>query len=260
MPSRIIKETICTSENLAEISAEAERLFWRLVTKADDFGRYYGNPRIIASMCFPLGPPSDEEVTSWLKELANADLIETYTGDDGKRYVHLTSWNKHQQQRATKSKFPEPTSIDNICDQSPTSDVSSNGNQLIANVPVNENENVNDKLETKTGTCPSGASVAQDDFDRFWSVYPRRVGKQDALKAWKKLKPDAELVDQIVAGVERWKLTDQWTKDGGGFICYPATFLRGRRWEEDDKPDLPPERASPAAKNYDDDEDFLKGG
>lgn len=41
MPSRIIKESITTSESLSEVSAEAERLFWRLVVKADDFGLYY---------------------------------------------------------------------------------------------------------------------------------------------------------------------------------------------------------------------------
>ena len=36
MPSRIIKESITTSESLSEVSADAERLFWRLVVKADD--------------------------------------------------------------------------------------------------------------------------------------------------------------------------------------------------------------------------------
>ena len=42
MPSRILKESICTSESLAYLSAEAEVLFYRLIVKADDFGLYYG--------------------------------------------------------------------------------------------------------------------------------------------------------------------------------------------------------------------------
>ena len=46
MPSRIIKESITTSESLDGISDEAERFFWRLVVKADDFGLYHGNPKI----------------------------------------------------------------------------------------------------------------------------------------------------------------------------------------------------------------------
>lgn len=126
--------------------------------------------------------------------------------------------------------------------------------------PVNENENGNENEERGTGTRPTGAAATPRGFDRFWAAYPRRVGKQDALKAWGQLNPDDALVDQIVAGVERWKTCDQWTKDGGSFICYPATFIRGRRWEEDDRPDPPP--ASPkgaAPKNYAGDEDFLEG-
>ena len=38
MPNRILKESICTSESLVGLSAEAEVLFYRLIVKADDFG------------------------------------------------------------------------------------------------------------------------------------------------------------------------------------------------------------------------------
>lgn len=73
----------------------------------------------------------------------------------------------------------------------------------------------------------------QDLFDRFWAVYPRKVGKKDAVKAWNKLKPDETLTLQIIEGVERWKLSTQWTKDGGQYIPYPATFLNGERWKDE---------------------------
>lgn len=79
MPSRIIKESITTSESLSEVSADAERLFWRLVVKADDFGLYYGNPRILASMCFPLDPPKEQKIRAWLSELVAAGMVGTYT-------------------------------------------------------------------------------------------------------------------------------------------------------------------------------------
>ena len=142
---------------------------------------------------------------------------------------------------------------DNTCNHS-------NGKQVKSKSPVNENENGNENEERGTGTRPTGAAATPRGFDRFWAAYPRRVGKQDALKAWGQLNPDDALVDQIVAGVERWKTCDQWTKDGGSFICYPATFIRGRRWEEDDQPDPPPATPKGAApKNYADDEDFLEG-
>lgn len=74
MPSRIIKESITTSESLDGVSADAERLFWRLVVKADDYGLYYGNPKILSSMCFPLNPPTEKKIQSWLAELVGQGM------------------------------------------------------------------------------------------------------------------------------------------------------------------------------------------
>lgn len=42
MPNRMIKESICTSETLAQLTPEEERLFYRLLVNADDFGRFDG--------------------------------------------------------------------------------------------------------------------------------------------------------------------------------------------------------------------------
>jgi len=39
-----------------------------------------------------------------------------------------------------------------------------------------------------------------------------------------------------MAGLERSKVSEQWQRDGGQFIPHPATWLNGRRWE-----DQPPE-------------------
>lgn len=134
MPSRIIKETIIISESLTAISADAERFFWRLVVKADDFGLYYGDPRILASLCFPKKPPSEQKIRSWLNELIREDMVGTYTApEDGKKYLKLLNWGKCQQTRAKSSKYPEPSSFDSKCKQA-------NGNQMLANAPVLRNQ------------------------------------------------------------------------------------------------------------------------
>lgn len=250
MPSRIIKESIIISDSLSNISAEAERFFWRLVVKADDFGLYYGDVRILASLCFPQKPPTDQKISAWLTELVREGMVGTYTAaEDGKKYLKLLNWEKCQQTRAKNSKYPEPVSFDNIRNQA-------GGNHLKSYSPDNDNGNENgiEKRETR-------ASGALDGFDRFWACYPKKVGKQDALKVWKQLSPDEALVDQIIDGLERWKACEQWTKDGGKFICWPQKFLRNRYWEEDPGPvavDKPPAQAT--GKNYDRDQDFLAGG
>lgn len=72
-----------------------------------------------------------------------------------------------------------------------------------------------------------------EGFERFWAAYPKKTAKQQAFKAWQRLKPDEGLLSVILTSLERHKKSVQWTKDGGRFIPYPATWLNGRRWEDE---------------------------
>lgn len=71
---------------------------------------------------------------------------------------------------------------------------------------------------------------ADTGFAQFWKLYPKKVGKVKAEKAWRKLKPDAALAQLIIADLK----TRAWATDPQ-FIPYPSTFLNGKRWE--DQPD-----------------------
>ncbi len=70
-------------------------------------------------------------------------------------------------------------------------------------------------------------------FDIFWEKYPRKTSKQQAITAWKRIKPDGELVEEIMSSLERHKKSEQWIRDNGRYIPYPATWLNGRRWEDE---------------------------
>lgn len=70
------------------------------------------------------------------------------------------------------------------------------------------------------------------DFDEagwlaFWESYPRHEAKKDAHKAWNKLKPSPELQEEILQSIADQKQGRKWRD---GFVCLPATFLRGERW------------------------------
>jgi len=89
---------------------------------------------------------------------------------------------------------------------------------------------------------------SQDLFLAFWKSYPRKVGKPAAQRTWKNALLNLEylekksnspgdrepLIPKIMAGLERWKETEQWQEEK--FIPHPATFLNQRRWE-DEPPD-----------------------
>ena len=95
------------------------------------------------------------------------------------------------------------------------------------NYNINSNNNINNNLSPFP---PPGESAG---FEAFWSAYPKKQNKQNALKAWDKLNPDLSLVETIVAAVERAKRSETWIKDGGRFIPLPTTYLNGRRWEDE---------------------------
>lgn len=96
-----------------------------------------------------------------------------------------------------------------------------------------ENKKEKEKENKNKGNARASADPA---FDAFWAEYPNKKAKPDALKAWNKLKPDAGLAQAIMTGLNRQKGSVQWQEDGGRYIPYPATWLNGRRWEDEVRP------------------------
>lgn len=74
----------------------------------------------------------------------------------------------------------------------------------------------------------------KERFERFWKAYPKKVAKDKALKAFEKIKPNDETVNQMIDAIELFKQTKQWKENNGQFIPYPATWLNQKRWEDED--------------------------
>ena len=89
-------------------------------------------------------------------------------------------------------------------------------------------EPVKEPVKPKVADAPD--SVA---FDRFWALYPRKVGKSAAEKAWAKIKVTADLFDLMAKSLAAWTVSTDWTKDGGQFIPHASTWLNGKRWEDE---------------------------
>lgn len=70
-------------------------------------------------------------------------------------------------------------------------------------------------------------------FQTFWQAYPRKTAKGDAWKAWQKLAPTQAELDVMLRALA-WQVDQSdWHRDGGTFIPYPASWLNGRRWEDE---------------------------
>lgn len=106
MPSRIIREGINTSSKILALSPLAELFYRRLMTVADDYGRFYAHPATIRTACWPTAPDraTDKQVAAWLDECCQGDdpLIVIYEAS-GAQYLEISNFN---QQKRFKSKFP----------------------------------------------------------------------------------------------------------------------------------------------------------
>jgi len=72
----------------------------------------------------------------------------------------------------------------------------------------------------------------QNYFDQFWEIYPKKIGKGAAKKAWGKLRMTEEFFGKIIAAVKKHKTCRQWRDNKGQFIPNPATWLNQERWED----------------------------
>ena len=78
-------------------------------------------------------------------------------------------------------------------------------------------------------------------FALFWNLYPRKVSKATAAKAWTKLKPDDSLCETILADVRR-RIEGEWNGKDEQYIPHPTTYLNQRRWEDEHATEAPIQR------------------
>ena len=76
-------------------------------------------------------------------------------------------------------------------------------------------------------------TTKSDGFDRFWSEYPKKVGKIAARKAFERASRVAAL-ETLLTAIRRQKCGSQWSRENGRYIPNPATWLNQGRWEDEE--------------------------
>lgn len=95
------------SERVNELSVFAERFFTRLIMKADDYGCFTANTKLIKSKLFPLliDEIDEEEVLDWIRECKNVGLLQCYQVK-GKEYIRILEYNQRLRQKTHKYPMP----------------------------------------------------------------------------------------------------------------------------------------------------------
>lgn len=211
MPDRVVRADILTSDSVNALSWQAEVFYRRLMSIADDFGRFEARPSLLRASLYPLklDRVSEPDVVKWLGECSNTGLVRLYT-IEGKEYLEILKFG--QRLRAMKSRYPapdgNPLSSADICQHMLS-------NVVKRRLKRNESES---ETETETETKePAAAAHSPDviaDFEKFVSWIGKNAPRVAEMKepftidqfVEIKKKFSAARISQILEAMHNWEL------------------------------------------------------
>ena len=110
MRIRTIKPEFWRSEDIAALSIEDRLLFIGLWSYVEDNGVGRDEPQLIQCDLYPLDTFTEASLRTHggLMRLSQQGLITRYEGPDGRKYLQINSWDKHQKiNRPSKPRFPQ---------------------------------------------------------------------------------------------------------------------------------------------------------
>lgn len=213
MPNRILRDGILTSEAVSSLSWSEEVFYRRLMSVADDHGRFHSLPKLIRAACYPLqiDKVADSDIGKWTTACVAAGLVRVYPATDGKSYLEIV---KFGQQVRSKSKFPEPIESDA---EHPIS-VDSNCNQVPADahLVVSVSEDVGEG-RADTRKPPRGSRLPPDwTLPEEWKIEAESIARSDGLS--------------INAVRESLKFRDYWVGKSGKDAAKADWLATWRGW------------------------------
>jgi hypothetical protein len=228
---RMFAKTIIDSDSFLDMPATTQILYFHLAMRADDDG-FINNPKKIQRM---IGSNDDDlKLLAVKKFIIPFEIgivvikhwrIHNYIQKD--RYKPTVYIGERQQLQVKQNGAYK--ALDTGCVQ----DVSSLDSQVrLGKVRLGK--------VSKDTSSPDGSGwenkpykVGSEMFNHFWTAYPKKRSKGDAVKAWNKLKIDNLLCTLIMNKLDDAKNSHDWTKEGGQYIPYPASWLNAKGWEDE---------------------------
>lgn len=226
---RLLNKVLLTSQKINKISEGAENLYYRILLLVDDYGRYYADPDIIKSYCYPKRRVSILIIKKRLVELINIRLIKTYK-DNKEEYLEIVNFQKYQKFRSDinlKDDFPKPKAFqqgsrnENVTGRiEPERVVDINSTQQYINRNKNNNENRNKNLRHEVINYlnkKAGKSFDLDSKDAIKYINGRIDKNKATLEQFKHI---------IDIKIEQWLDDDGYNK-----YLRPSTLFRESNFE-----------------------------
>lgn len=173
MAKRLLRDWT-DSEPMDSLSFEAEVFFTRLIMKADDYGSFHANPKLLKAALFPLKDTvTFRMIGKWVFECVEARLIFPYEVN-GKEYIRIIQFGQRLQNM--RNAHPHPTET-----TSPEVTVNHGESPLEVEVEVEENK----KKEGEPADATGSEKVARETIP-FTPDSPVR----DAWNEWEKYRKE----------------------------------------------------------------------
>jgi hypothetical protein len=243
MRIRSIKPEFWRSDAIARLPRDIRLLFIGLWSYVDDNGVGIDDERMIVADLFALDDDT-REVRDYVREglaTLSREMRVTRYEVGGKRYLWIRNWFEHQRvDRANKPRYPLPPEVaasedgpDGPDDTDPSRD-------------PRETSAVGTGVQgyRGTGVVSTSSAVAPEMFARFYAIYPRRIGKKAAEKAWAKAMKTGADPELVIQSAQRYAASR--VGQDPKYTPHPATWLNQGRWEDE------PERTTFAPLNQTD--------
>lgn len=214
-------KTIIDSDAFLDMPATARLLYYDLGMRADDDG-FVNSPKKIIRMI----NASDDD----MKILVAKKFIIPFESG----IVVIKHWrinNYLRNDRYNETKYIDEKKLLNVDENGAYKSITCN-----SGIPTVYQEGDDWDTQVRLGKVSIDNKTIlfdkskNDDFEIFWQRYPKKVGKQAAITAWKKFKPR---LDDVMFALS-WQIeSEQWTKQNGSFIPNPATYLNQGRWQDE---------------------------
>lgn len=243
MRIRSIKPEFWRSDAIARLPRDVRLLFIGLWSYVDDNGVGIDDERMIVADLFALEEDT-REVRDYVREglaTLSRELRVTRYEVAGKRYLWIRNWFEHQRvDRANKPRYPLPPEVASSGDEPTDPDDATSSRD------PHESSSAGTEVQGSSGAgvLTTSRAVAPEMFVRFYTIYPRRIGKKAAEKAWAKAIKDGAEPELVIQAAQRYAASR--VGQDPKYTPHPATWLNQGRWEDE------PERTTFAPLNQTD--------
>lgn len=209
---RMIDPGFWADDKTIELAPVQRLLFIGMWNFADDAGVLKYSPKQIKAQIFPADNITADKLNDWLVKL---HLIGLILLNKDKSLIKIKGWSNYQKiNRPQPSKYVFEVYTEENSEHSLNNHGTITPNRIEKNI-IEKNKNIK----------------VQNDFEQFYNLYPRKVQKQRAVKAFNKLtkKEIKAVMDTLPGHIKNW--SSKGTEKE--YIPHPASWINAKSWEDD---------------------------